>query len=370
MILANDFRRQWQEIASAVMSAVERTGASGWYILGSEVKAFEAALAAAWPVPHAIGTGNGLDAIEIALRALGCRNGDKVLTTPLSAFATTLAIVRAGATPVFLDCDDCGLARLDLAEEALERDPSIRFFVPVHLYGFPLDMDRLDQLRERYGISIVEDCAQSILATWNGRATGTAGAMSATSFYPTKNLGALGDGGAVLTSDATLAAEAAALRDYGQSAKYRHTRLGMNSRLDELHAAILHDAVLPRLSEWTNRRRRISEFYDREIRNHRIRVPAPPPEANPCRHLYPVFVPPELKASFLAYLRGRGIAAGEHYPLCIFEQEALHDVPVEFASPCDNALRLARSEVSLPVHPFLTEEEIRAVVNACNEWRE
>lgn len=369
MILANDFRRQWEEIAGAVMSAVERAGASGWYILGSEVKAFEAALAAAWPVPHAIGTGNGLDAIEIALRALGCRKGDKVLTTPLSAFATTLAIVRAGATPVFVDCDDSGLARLDFTEEALERDPAIRFFVPVHLYGFPLDMDRLDQLRERFGITIVEDCAQSVLATWNGRATGTAGAMAATSFYPTKNLGALGDGGAVLTSDASLAAEASALRDYGQSAKYRHTRLGMNSRLDELHAAILRDAILPRLNEWTNRRRRIGEFYDRQIRNPRIRVPAPPPEATPCRHLYPVFVPPESKLSFLAHLRDRGIAAGEHYPMCIFEQEALRDVSIEFASPCDNALRLARSEVSLPVHPFLKEEEIQAVVNACNEWR-
>jgi len=369
MIPANDFRRQWQEIAGAVMSAVERTGASGWYILGAEVKAFEAALSAAWPIPHAIGTGNGLDAIEIALRSLGCRQGDKVLTAPLSAFATTLAILRAGATPVFVDCDDLGLARLDLAERALERDPSIRFFVPVHLYGFPLDLERLDRLRERFGISIVEDCAQSVLATWNGRATGTASAIAATSFYPTKNLGALGDGGAVLTSDAALAGEAAALRDYGQSAKYRHTRLGLNSRLDELHAAILRDAILPRLSEWTNRRRSTGGFYDREIRNPRIRVPAPPTAANPCRHLYPVFVAPQSKPSFLAHLRERGIAAGEHYPLCVFEQEALRGVSAEFASPCDNALRLARSEVSLPMHPFLTEEEIHAVVKACNEWR-
>ncbi len=370
MILANDFRRQWREIADAALAAVERTGASGWYILGAEVQAFEAALSAAWPIPHAVGTGNGLDAIEIALRALGCRRGDRVLTTPLSAFATTLAIIRAGGAPVFVDCDDLGLLRLDLAEQALERDPSIRFFVPVHLYGFPLDLDWLDRLRERFGVSIVEDCAQSVLATWNGRATGTAGAMAATSFYPTKNLGALGDGGAVLTSDAALAAEAAALRDYGQSAKYRHTRLGLNSRLDELHAAILRDAILPRLGEWTNRRRRAGEFYDREIRNPRIRVPAAPPAAQPCRHLYPVFVAPESKPSFLAHLRAKGIAAGEHYPLCIFEQEALEGVPVEFASACDNALRLARSEVSLPMHPFLTGEELQAVAQACNEWRE
>jgi len=369
-ILANDFRRQWQEIGGAVAAAVERTGASGWYILGPEVREFERALAAAWPVPFVVGTGNGLDALEIALRVLGCRRGDKVLTTPLSAFATTLAIVRAGGIPVFVDCDDRGLVRLDLAERVLERDPAIRFFVPVHLYGFPLDLDHLDHLRRRFGAYVVEDCAQSVLATWRGRATGSSGQMAATSFYPTKNLGALGDGGAVLTADPALAAEAAALRDYGQTAKYRHTRLGMNSRLDELHAAILREAILPRLADWTSRRRSIGAFYDQAIQNPAIRVPAPPAGADACRHLYPVFVEPEAKPRFIEHLRARGIAAGEHYPLCIFEQEALGEAPFEFGSPCDNALRLTRSEVSLPMHPFLTREETSAVAEACNTWLE
>jgi len=369
LIPANDFRRQWEDISADVHRAVDRVGASAWYILGAEVKRFEAALAALWGLPHAIGTGNGLDAIEIGLRVLGCRRGSRVLTTPLSAFATTLAILRAGGTPVFVDCDDQGLVRLDLAEQIFQQDPSIRFFVPVHLYGFPLDLDELDALRDRFELAIVEDCAQSVLASWNGRHTGSCGSMAATSFYPTKNLGALGDGGAILTRDPSLAAEAAALRDYGQTSKYRHTRLGLNSRLDELQAAILHDAMLPRLAEWTSRRNRIAQKYDEGIRNPRIHRPRPRAGSNPCRHLYPVFVPPDSKGAFLAHLRAWGVGASEHYPLCIVDQEALQSAPFELATPCSNAARLARSEVSLPIHPYLTDAEIQTVVDACNSWR-
>lgn len=369
MIPVNDFRRQWEEIAADVQRAVERVGASAWYILGAEVKRFEEALAALWELPYAVGTGNGLDAIEICLRALGCRPGDRVLTTPLSAFATTLAILRAGGTPVFVDCDDRGLVRLDLAGHVLKQDPSIRFFVPVHLYGFPLDLDHLDALRNRFEITIVEDCAQSVLATWNGRPTGSCGRMAATSFYPTKNLGALGDGGAILTRDSSLAAEAAALRDYGQTSKYRHTRLGLNSRLDEMQAAILHDAMLPRLAEWTSRRRLVARKYDEGIRNPQIQVPRAPAASDPCRHLYPVFVPPDAKSAFLAHLRSWGIGAGEHYPMRIIDQDALQSVPFELATPCENAERLAHSEVSLPIHPYLTDAEIQTVVDACNSWR-
>src|SRR5882724_11169339 len=191
MILQNDFKRQWEQVEERVLDAVRRVGASGWFILGNEVDAFEKALAELWGVSHAVGTGNGLDALEIALRCLGLQPGEKVLTTPLSAFATTLAILRAGGGPVLVDVDDFGRIDLDQCREVLTKDRSIRFLVPVHLFGFPLPLDELARLRTDFELRIVEDCAQSIGASYGGTRAGTIGQIAATSFYPTKNLGAL-----------------------------------------------------------------------------------------------------------------------------------------------------------------------------------
>ena len=255
MILLNDFQRQWADTRADVLDATERVGASGWYILGKNVESFERALAASFDRAFAVGCASGLDAIEIALRALGLRPGDKVLTTPLSAFATTLAILRAGGVPVFVDVDDHGLIDLARCEERLATG-DIRAFVPVHLYGQPLPLPRLAELQARFAVALVEDCAQSALARFRGRSAGTVGAIAATSFYPTKNLGALGDGGALLTDDPALRDRCASLRNYGQTARYQHDELGLNSRLDELQAAILAQAFLPRLPAWTERRRR------------------------------------------------------------------------------------------------------------------
>ena len=186
--------------------------------------------------------------IELALRVLGLQPGDKVLTTPLSAFATTLAIVRAGGHPVFVDTDEQGLLDLDLADDALQQDAEIRFMVPVHLYGRCLDMGHLMDIQSRHGIPVIEDCAQALGAAHDGRPAGSVGRVATLSFYPTKNLGALGDGGALVTDDPEVAELAGRLRDYGQSAKFEHVHMGMNSRLDELHAAVLEDVFLPRLA--------------------------------------------------------------------------------------------------------------------------
>src|SRR5690242_20503979 len=183
MILLNDFKRQWQETRSDVLDAVETVGASGWYILGREVTEFEQALAAYWGIPHAIGVASGLDAIELSLRALGCGPGDRVLTSPISAFATALAILKVGARPVFADCDSRGLIDLDACREILAAHPEIRYFVPVHLYGHSLDLAVLRDLRDRFDLRMVEDCAQSIGATCGGAPTGSVGQFAATSFY-------------------------------------------------------------------------------------------------------------------------------------------------------------------------------------------
>src|SRR5262249_35588045 len=176
-------------------------------------------------------------AIEIGLRCLGIRPGDKVLTTPLSAFATTLAVMRCGGVPVFVDTDPSGLLDLERCRSLLARDRGIRFLLPVHLYGHSIALDRLEALRAEFALGIVEDCAQAIGARSGARGVGTVGQVAALSFYPTKNLGALGDGGAVFTADEAIARRARALRHYGQSATYIHDEVGLNSRLDEIHAA-------------------------------------------------------------------------------------------------------------------------------------
>ena len=368
MILLNDFQRQWDDIRADVLAAVETVGSSGRYILGAEVAAFEEALAEQWRLAHAVGVASGQDAIEISLKTLGCTRGDRVLTTPLSAFATTLAIVKLGAVPVFADCCDNGLIDLEQCREILRARPEIRYFVPVHLYGHGLDLTALRSMRDEFDLRIVEDCAQSILATYGDMPTGSVGQMAATSFYPTKNLGAMGDGGAILTGDEDLAALARILRDYGQASKYQHTEIGYNSRLDELQAALLRRVQLPRLTRWTERRREVAEQYRRGIRNDEIRPIAPLAHSHSCWHLFPVRVDAERKQDFLSWLESCGVAAGEHYPIVIPDQAAMRGVAHEVIGDCARARRIARSQVSLPIHPYLKEEEIRRVIDACNQW--
>jgi dTDP-4-amino-4,6-dideoxygalactose transaminase len=368
MIPAHDFKRQWEDVREEAVDAFLKVAQSGWYILGAEVREFEAALAEYWGTRHSVGVASGLDAIEISLKILGCRPGDRVLTTPLSAFATTLAILKLGAVPVFVDTDERGLIDLDRCRDLLARRSDIRFFVPVHLYGHALDVGGLRRLREEFGLNVVEDCAQSIGARFRGEATGTAGQLAATSFYPTKNLGALGDGGAILTDREEWQVQAAALRDYGQSSKYRHEYEGYNSRLDELQAALLRRVMLPRLDRWIERRRALAREYLAGIRHPEVRCPGAPEGSDSCWHLFPVFVPPVRKGAFLDHLRKSGVTAGEHYPIAIPDQPAMARAH-ELTDECASARRVAASEVSLPIHPYLTQAEAESVINAVNSWR-
>lgn len=371
MVLQNDFKRQWELVQESALEAFRRVGASGRYILGQEVESFEAALARFSGIAHAVGVGNGMDALEISLRCLGLKKGDKVLTTPLSAFATTLAILRAGGFPVFLDVDELGAVDLQQCRQLLEQDNSIRFLLPVHLYGFPMNLHELVRLREDFGLSIVEDCAQAIGASYAGVPVGTVGQAAATSFYPTKNLGALGDGGAVMSNDSTIAAKAKILRDYGQSSHYAHVELGMNSRLDEVQAALLRDAFLPYLGQWTESRRRVAHTYKDQINHPNIQLFRPPSEMNAIWHLFPVLCPDGKRNSLLDHLRSCNIAAGIHYPRLIPDQVALAGKGLSHtAVDLANARRFANDELSLPIHPFLTEQEINTVIDACNNWKE
>ncbi len=369
MVTSNDFKRQWEEIRESALGAFEQVGASGQYVLGQEVRAFEEALASYWGLDHVTGVASGLDAIEISLRILGCAPGDRVLTTPVSAFATTLAIVKLGAIPVFADTDENGLLDLSRCRGLLRKRPDIRFFVPVHLYGHLLPVGELRRIRDEFNLMMVEDCAQCIGARSYSEIAGSAGQLAATSFYPTKNLGAMGDGGAILTSDAKLDLRARALRDYGQTEKYRHQYVGYNSRLDELQAAYLHRACLPRLARWTTRRRAIASIYLAGIRNAAVRTSAGPEGSESSWHIFPMFVAANLRNKFIEHLKSAGIAAAVHYDTAIPDQPALAQVSCELADDCANARLLCRSEVSLPIHPYLTDEEVGQIIQAVNAWR-
>lgn len=368
-IQLNDFRARWEESGGAVLDAVGRVGRSGWLVLGGEVAAFEEELARHWGLAFCVGCGSGLDAIEISLRCLGLEPEEQVLTTPLSAFATTLAVVRAGGRPLFVDVDPAGQLDLDLVEEVLGEREDVRWLLPVHLYGHALDLRRLEALRERFGLRIVEDCAQAIGARSWGRPVGSVAEAAATSFYPTKNLGCMGDGGALLTQRASVAERARSLRDYGQSGKYEHRHLGLNSRLDELHAAILRSAFLPQLERWTKRRIEIAHRYRCEIRNPELVLPDVPEGSESVWHLFPVLVADD-RASFQDHLRGAGVATGVHYPLPIPDQEAFKEWgAASVLTPLPRARLFCTREVSLPIHPYLSDPDVERVIDACNTWR-
>lgn len=362
-VAANDFSREWADVREDALEAVDRVGRSGRLVLGEEVAAFEHEFASWWGVPHAVGVASGLDAIEIALRCAGIAVGDRVLTTPLTAFATTLAILRAGAVPVWCDVDESGGLDLARADEALRADPSIRALLPVHLYGHPLDPGALERLATEHGIVLVEDCAQSAGATRAGGPTGLAGVAAATSLYPTKNLGALGDGGVLLTADPELAERARSLRNYGQGERYRHLEIGLNSRLDELQAAILRSALLPRLDGWISRRREIGKRYEREL-GPGLR-PIAPGGGESARHLFAVEVADGDPGAAAAAFAECGIAVGRHYPFLCPDQPAAGGIGVAL-DPLEVARRLAERELSLPIHPYLSDEEVELVVAASN----
>lgn len=362
-VAANDFARQWRDIRNDALLAIDRVGKSGWLVLGAEVSAFEEELAEWWGMPYAVGVASGLDALEIGLRCTGIGPGDRVVTTPLTAFATTLAIVRAGAEPVWCDVDESGGLDLDQVARALEEDPRIRALLPVHLYGHPLDPSALRGLVADSDVVLIEDCAQSAGAVRDEGPTGAVGAAAATSFYPTKNLGALGDGGALLTGDHELAERARTLRDYGQKGRYDHRELGLNSRLDELHAAVLRSALLPRLDGYLDRRRQVASRYDQALAGTSLRA-VEPTGGTSARHLYPVEVREGDPVAVAEALKEAGIAVGRHYPFVCPEQPAVKGIGMTRGG-LENARRLAERELSLPLHPYLEDAEVETVIDAC-----
>ena len=365
MILMNDFKAEPPELREAMLGGARRVLESGWYVLGKEVAAFEKEWASACGVAHGVGVGNGMDAIEIALRALDIGPGDEVITTPMTAFATVLAIIRAGATPVLADIDpDTALLSIESTERCIT--PRTKAVVLVHLYGHMRNMDAWVALCDRNGIVLVEDCAQAHLATWHGKIAGSFGAAGAYSFYPTKNLGAPGDAGMLVTADGALAQRAGRLRNYGQSVRYHHPELGMNSRLDELQAAMLTER-LKWLSEFTKRRRQIADAYHAVITNPLVRQLAPPEQ--PTAHVYHLFVIAcERRDRLQAHLQQHQVQSLIHYPVPVHKQQPCLDIARD-PQGLVNSEGHAATCLSLPCHPQMSDSDIAAVIAAVNSFR-
>ena len=350
------------EETADVQAAIARVLASGWFILGPEVAHFESEFAAASGAAHAVGVGNGTDAIALILRALDIGPGDEVITTPLSAAYSSLAILMVGARPVFADIDP---VRLTIDPRAVEAaiTARTRAILPVHLYGQPADMNALTALAARHALPVVEDCAQAHLATAGGRPVGTIGVAGAFSFYPTKNLGALGDGGAVVTNGAALADRVRRLRNGGQTRRYHHDEPGINSRLDEIQAAILR-VRLSHLGEWTARRRALAGHYRQGLAGAPISVP---PEQDP-GHVYHLFVTRSPRRDALQqHLLARGIETLVHYPVAIPDQPAFR---AQSPTTCPVATAVCREVVSLPMHPALTAGDVADVCAAVSDFQE
>jgi dTDP-4-amino-4,6-dideoxygalactose transaminase len=341
---------------AAVRAAIDRVITRGWFVLGPELEAFEAEFAAASGVAHAAGVGTGTDAIALALRALGIGPGDEVITAPVSAAFSALAVVMAGATPVFADVDPDRLT-LDPAAAAAAVTPRTAAILPVHLYGQPADMPALAALASRHGLALVEDACQAHLATSAGQPVGAFGAAAACSFYPTKNLGAMGDAGAVLTPDAALAGRIRRLRNGGQTARYHHDEIGVNSRLDEMQAAVLR-ARLPHLRVWTARRRALAARYRARLAGAAVRVP-PECDAGHVYHLFPVLTVD--RDRFQARLSARGVDTLVHYPVPLPRQPAF---AAFHPAMCPIADRVSAEVCSLPLHPRLDDADVDAVAEA------
>jgi dTDP-4-amino-4,6-dideoxygalactose transaminase len=351
--------------------AVRRVLDSGQYILGPEVRQFEQEFAAYLGVGHAVGVGSGTDALVISLRACGVGPGDGVVTVSHTAVATVAAVELAGAVPLLVDIEPATFT-LDpnRLEDALKQAGGsngrckIKALIPVHLYGCPADMVAILDLARRHGLFVIEDCAQSHGASLNGRMTGGFGDAAAFSFYPTKNLGALGDGGAFVTNDRALADKAARLRQYGWRQRYVSEEPGLNSRLDEIQAAVLR-VKLAHLDEGNRRRQELAQRYTRLLSGSGVMTPSARLDADHVYHQYVIRT--RARDSLKTYLSDQGIPCQVHYPVPVHLQPAYHRRVVRFG-PLQATEEAAREVLSLPMGPELTDAAVEAVCRHVNQW--
>jgi len=357
MIPFLDLKRQHAALKRELMDAAERVLDSSAFVLGPDGRALEQELAQLCGARHGVGVGSGTDALRLALTALGVGAGDEVITPAFSFVASATTIVMAGARPVFVDVDHETLT-LDVA--ALERalTPRTKVIMPVHLYGHPAAIDRITALARTRGLAVLEDAAQAVGATWQGRPIGGWGDAACLSFYPTKNLGACGDAGMLLTTRDDVAEHVRRLRHHGDSGRYHHVELGYCTRLDELQAALLR-VKLRRLREWEERRRAIAAEYLEALAHVPLELPV---ERAGARHVYHLFtVRHPQRDALVAALAELGVGTAVHYPRAVPGQPLFGE---DGHARWPEAWRAAREVVSLPCFPEMTGAEVAGVIDA------
>lgn len=361
MIVMNDFKKEYSYFADEIGEAVNSVLSSGWYILGNQVKSFENSFAEYNGVSYCIGVGNGLEALQIALLALDIGPGDEVITVSHSAVATALAITNIGAKPVFSDIDK--YYHLDPAQLESKITKRTKAIVPVHLYGQTADMDPILSVAEKYDIPVIEDACQAAGALYKGKKAGTLGTLGCFSFYPTKNLGAYGDGGAIITDSKELYEKCKMLRNYGQKDRYHHELKGINSRLDEMQAAILL-TKLSYLDLLNKRRNDIAKIYYREFNDFDM-IGLPKIRENTFHAFHLFVITADNRDQLISYLEEKNIKSLIHYPIPIHKQSCYH----EFHSiQLPQTEKAAKHILSLPMHPFLEEDEVVTICNTIKEF--
>ncbi len=353
-----DLKREYYSVKEEIDGAVAKVLQSGWYILGKNLEAFENEFAGYIGTNFAIGVGNGLEALQLALLAYDVREGDEVITVPNSAVATALAISATGAKPVFVDVDP-ETYNIEVAKIEQKLTAKTKAILPVHLFGQTVDMDPLIDIASHNDLIIIEDACQAHGAEYRGKRVGSLGNAGCFSFYPTKNLGAFGDGGMVVTNDVRIAKRVALLRNYGQKIRYVHSVKGLNSRLDEMQAAILR-VKLRHLDEWNKKRRRNAKLYNELLKEADVVCPV---EKEYARHVYHLYVIRSRRRDRLqAFLSSNGIETLIHYPTLIHLQEAYKHLGMK-QGMFPVAEKVASEILSLPIFPQLKEEELERIAN-------
>lgn len=363
MINLVDLRRQFQSVKSEILEATNDVIEKGNYILGPRVKELEEKIATKLDVSEAIAVANGTDALVLTLEAYGIGKGDEVITTPFTFFATAEAVSRVGAVPVFADVDPLTF-NIDPLEIERKITSMTKAIIPVHLFGQPADMDEINEIAKKYGLIVIEDACQAFGATYKDKWVGSLGDAACFSFFPTKNLGTLGDGGIITTSDVNLANRIRKLRTHGTTKKYHHDQMGYNSRLDELHAAILL-VNLKRIDNWNQERRKVAEGYRHGLRD--VPYLKLPIEADHRTHIYHLFcIGSDSREKMMEALSNAQIQTGVYYPRCLHLQEVYSslnykdgDFPV--------AESLSKNLFAIPMHPLLTQSEQDQIITILRE---
>lgn len=352
-----------KELEKELRNAFERVLKHSWYIDGIEDETFEKAFAEYCGIEYCIGVGNGLDALVLSLKALDIGEGDEVIVPSNTYIATALAVTYSGALPVFVE-PDIRTFNIDPAKIQNKITKKTKAIMPVHLYGQACDMDQILSIANSYNLKIIEDCAQAHGAKYKKKNVGTFGDIAGFSFYPGKNLGALGDAGAVITSKKELADKVRALRNYGSDYKYHHIYKGSNSRLDELQAAFLN-VKLPHLERMNMERKRIARIYSEKIKNSQIITPCVASDCDPVWHIYGIRC--NARDELEKWLNRKGIGTNKHYPVPMHLQDCYKDLNIKRGA-LPIAEEISFTELSLPMYYGLTDEEVYYVIDALNEF--